>query len=128
VAKFASVDLVDFLEDRTHGAAGWPHVTAWLCRRRGGLFVALPQGVDDAAGLLRAVIEMAGDMGDVSDAISEALHPGGDMGEAVSPAEARHALERLDTLDAASARLRRGLNAIVADATASKGRKGGQGA
>ena len=35
VAESPTLDLIDALEDRTVGMPGWPHVTSWLCRRRG---------------------------------------------------------------------------------------------
>lgn len=121
VAEFATIDLIDALEDRTHGTAGWPLVTNWLCRRRGGVFVHLPQGSEDGDGLMRTVIEMAGDLGDVSDAVAHALSPSSEAGEQVSRVEALAALERLAALDGTSARLRRSLTHII-DNHASKHR------
>jgi len=41
-ADFAPIDVIDAIEDMTHGAPGWPHVTLAMCRRRGGMFVKLP--------------------------------------------------------------------------------------
>lgn len=35
VAEFPTLNLIDALEERTVGYPGWPHVTAWLARRRG---------------------------------------------------------------------------------------------
>ena len=113
VADFPTLDLIDALEARTVGLPGWPHVTGWLCRQRGGLFVPLPEGGDDPAGLALGVVEMAGELGDVSRAVSDALRPDGDGGAAVTRAEARRALDELDALDAASARPRLGLAAIA---------------
>lgn len=106
VDKFATVDLVDFLEDRTVGLPGWPHVTNWLCHRRGGVFVPLPQGEDDADGMMVTVAELAGELGDVSRAISEAVCASGDGGRDVTRAEAAAALAELDGLDRTSAQLR----------------------
>lgn len=111
VAVYPTLDLIDALEARTVGWPGWPHVTTWLCRQRGGLFVPLPVMADDHAGLAMGVVEMAGELGDVSRAVSDALCPDGDGGRAVTAAERRRALEELDALDAASARLRLALNA-----------------
>ncbi len=113
VAEFPTLDLIDHLEARTVGLPGWPHVTAWLCRRRGGVFVPLPQGDEDGGGLMLTVIEMAGDLGDVSDAVTDALSPSGEAGRDVTPTEAQVALSKLDVLDAASARLRLSLNRIA---------------
>ncbi|WP_370169783.1 hypothetical protein [Sphingobium abikonense] len=106
VARFAPIDLIDHLEDCTHGAAGWPHVTSWLCRRRGGVFVPLPQGSNDADGMMRTVAEMAAEFGDVSRAVADAVCPNGPDGEEVNPTEARLALDALDDLDRVSAQLR----------------------
>lgn len=113
VAKFASVDLVDFLEDRTVGLPGWPHITGWLCRRRGGVFVPLPQGGADADGMMRTVAEMAAEFGDVSRAVADAVCPHGPDGEEVNAAEARTALAALDDLDRVSAQLRHKLQSKI---------------
>ncbi|WP_314717860.1 phage regulatory CII family protein [Sphingobium yanoikuyae] len=113
VAKFASVDLVDFLEDRTVGLPGWPHVTSWLCRRRGGVFVPLPRGGADADGMMRTVAEMAAEFGDVSRAVADAVCPHGPDGEEVNAAEARTALAALDDLDRVSAQLRHKLQSKI---------------
>lgn len=113
VAKFASIDLVDWLEDRTVGLPGWPHVTHWLCQRRGGVFVPLPQGDDDADGMMVTVAELAGELGDVSRAISEAVCASGDGGREVTSTEAAAALAELDGLDRTSAQLRLKLQAKI---------------
>src|SRR5688500_376488 len=42
MADFAPLDVIDALERSTDGLPGWPHVTLWLCRQRGGMFVKLP--------------------------------------------------------------------------------------
>lgn len=106
VAEFPTLDLIDALEDRTHGTAGWPMVTSWLCRRRGGIFVPLPTGSDDADGMMRTVAEMAAEFGDVSRAVTDAVCPHGPDGEVVTDAEARTALAALDNHDRVSAQLR----------------------
>ncbi|ETI63002.1 hypothetical protein C100_14915 [Sphingobium sp. C100] len=113
VARFAPIDLIDHLEDCTHGTAGWPHVTSWLCRRRGGVFVPLPLGRDDADGMMRTVAEMAAEFGDVSRAVADAVCPHGPDGEEVNPTEARRALDALDDLDRVSAQLRLKLAAKI---------------
>lgn len=113
VAKFASVDLIDFLEDRTVDLPGWPHITGWLCRRRGGVFVPLPQGGADADGMMRTVAEMAAEFGDVSRAVADAVCPHGPDGEEVNAAEARTALAALDDLDRVSAQLRHKLQSKI---------------
>ncbi|BBD01860.1 hypothetical protein [Sphingobium sp. YG1] len=106
VAEFPTLDLIDALEDRTVGLPGWPHVTNWLCHRRGGVFVPLPQGENDADGMMVTVAELAGELGDVSRAISEAVCASGDGGRDVTKAEAAAALAELDGLDRTSAQLR----------------------
>ncbi|SCW77402.1 hypothetical protein SAMN02927924_02794 [Sphingobium faniae] len=106
VAEFPTLDLIDDLEDRTVDMPGWPHVTHWLCRRRGGVFVPLPQGDDDADGMMRTVAEMAAEFGDVSRAVADAVCPHGPDGEEVNEREARFALDALDDLDRVSAQLR----------------------
>lgn len=113
VAEFPTLELIDALEDRTVGLPGWPHVTHWLCHRRGGVFVPLPQGEDDADGMMVTVAELAGELGDVSRAISEAVCASGDGGRDVTGAEAVSALAELDGLDRTSAQLRLKLQAKI---------------
>ena len=113
VAEYPTLDLIDTLEDRTVGLPGWPHVTHWLCHRRGGVFVPLPQGEDDADGMMVTVAELAGELGDVSRAISEAVCASGDGGRDVTSAEAAAALAELDGLDRTSAQLRLKLQAKI---------------
>ncbi|WIW88986.1 hypothetical protein K3M67_03110 [Sphingobium sp. V4] len=113
VAEFPTLDLIDSLEDRTVGLPGWPHVTNWLCRRRGGVFVPLPQGEHDADGMMLTVAELAGELGDVSRSISDAVSASGDGGRNITVAEAHAALAELDGLDRTSAQLRLKLIAKV---------------
>lgn len=87
------LDLIDLLEDRTVGHPGWPHVTNWLCRRRGGVFVPLPEGPLGTEAITGCVFEMAAELGDVSRCIGEALSDG-----EVSPKEAAAANLELDQL------------------------------
>jgi len=118
VAESPTLDLIDALEDRTVGMPGWPHVTGWLCRRRGGVFVPLPQGDDDADGMMLTVAELAGELGDVSRAVSEAVSTTGDGGRDVTEQEALAALRELDGLDRTSAQLRLKLSAKLKGAKA----------
>lgn len=113
VAEYPTLDLIDLLEDRTVDLPGWPHVTSWLCRRRGGVFVPLPQGGADADGMMRTVAEMAAEFGDVSRAVADAVCPHGPDGEEVNAAEARTALAALDDLDRVSAQLRHKLQSKI---------------
>lgn len=113
VAEYPTLDLIDALEERTVGLPGWPHVTTWLSRRRGGVFVPLPQGEPDAEGIMLTVAELAGELGDVSRAVSEAVSASGDGGREVTADEARAALRELDGLDRTSAQLRHKLKAHI---------------
>ncbi|WP_289145220.1 hypothetical protein [uncultured Sphingobium sp.] len=113
VAEYPTLDLIDLLEDRTVGLPGWPHVTSWLCRRRGGVFVPLPRGGADADGMMRTVAEMAAEFGDVSRAVADAVCPHGPDGEEVNASEARTALAALDDLDRVSAQLRHKLQSKI---------------
>lgn len=88
VPIFPPLDLIDLLEDRTVGHPGWPHVTSWLCRRRGGVFVPLPAASIDAEAITGCVIEMAAELGDVSRSVSDALSGTGAGGTAILPSEA----------------------------------------
>jgi len=111
VEESPTLDLIDRLEDRTVGLPGWPHVTGWLCRRRGGVFVPLPQDEDDADGMMRTLAELAGELGDVSRAISDAVSADSEGGRDITRAEALSALAELDGLDRTSAQLRLKLTA-----------------
>lgn len=113
VAKFATIDLIDRLEESTVGLPGWPHITSWLCRRRDGVFVPLPKGGADADGMMRTVAEMAAEFGDVSRAVADAVCPHGPDGEEVNETEARTALDALDDLDRVSAQLRHKLQSKI---------------
>lgn len=81
---FIPLDAIDALEARTEGLPGWPHVTQWLCRRRGGIFLRLP---DLAAGGCwgRMVASLAKKAGDLVSGVCGDLADDND----VSPAEAR---------------------------------------
>lgn len=61
VAAFPPLDVIDTLEARTHGTDGWPHVTSWLCRRRGGIFLALPRATGTGARWGRLAAELTKD-------------------------------------------------------------------
>jgi hypothetical protein len=113
VARFAHVDLIDRLEDSTVGLPGWPHVTSWLCRRRGGVFVPLPQAEDDADGIILTVAELASELGDVSRSIAEGVSASSEGGTAITQTEAERALAELDGLDRTSAQLRMKLQTLT---------------
>ena len=113
VAEYPTLDLIDHLEDRTVGLPGLPHVTSWLCRRRGGVFVPLPEGDDDGDGMMRTVAELAAELGDVSRAVSDAVRTDSDGGRDITETEAAAALRELEGLDRASAQLRRKLITVL---------------
>jgi len=85
---FAPIDVVDFLEARTHGAPGWPHVTDWLCRRRGGVFLPLPDGEAPPGQWTGFVAALAEQAGGLTSGICTDLADDHD----VTPAEARRRL------------------------------------
>lgn len=97
---FLTIAEVDALEARTQGMPGWPQVTNWLCRRRGGVFVILPRAdsEDDAA---QCIIEMMSELGDVSREITTSL-----ADREISAREAKRILDQLDDVDRVSSRLR----------------------
>lgn len=96
------------IEAIAHGAAGHPHISRALASMAGYVLVRQPQGMEDADGLMRSVIELTSELGDVSHSIAAALSD-----DAVSAAEAHAALKELDELDVASANLRLKLWAIA---------------
>lgn len=107
--------MIDHLEDCTVGHPGWPHVTNWLCRRRGGVFVSLPQGPDDAGGIMESMVGIAGELGQVSRAVSDAVASASEGGAAIVAREARDILRELDEMDRTSATLRLRLNRIIGE-------------
>lgn len=75
---------IDLLGARVEGQ---PFILRAYCRQLGGVFVPLPEPQDDANGLTLSVVELAGDLGDLSDSIRAAISAQGDRGEEVSPRE-----------------------------------------
>jgi hypothetical protein len=85
---FIPLDAIDALEARTVGLPGWPHVTEWLCRRRGGIFLRLPSlGAGGCWGRMTATL--AKEAGDLTSGLCADLADDND----VSPAEARRRLK-----------------------------------
>jgi len=75
---------IDLLGQRSDGH---PFIVRALCRQVGGVFVPLPEPQDDADGLTLSVVELAGELGDLSNSVRMALCAHGDDGEAVSARE-----------------------------------------
>ena len=75
---------VDLLGSRVEGH---PFILRAMCRQLGGVFVPMPEPQDDANGLTLTVVELAGELGDLSDSIRSAISAQGEQGEAISPRE-----------------------------------------
>lgn len=76
---------IDLIGQRSEGH---PFIVRAMCRQLGGVFVELPEPSDeDDVGLTLTVVELAGEMGDLSDSVRAALCHRGEMGPAVSPRE-----------------------------------------
>jgi hypothetical protein len=86
---FPPLDVIDALEARTEGLPGWPHITRWFCRRRGGLFLPLP-GVGRTLGRWSVFIARLGrEAGELISGICTDLSDDNEL----SPAEARRRLK-----------------------------------
>ena len=103
---YIPLDLVDALEDLTFGLPGWPHITRWLCRRRGGVFVRLPDAVPGPKDLQCELGAVSKETGDVLVSLGEGLRDNSlDAAErAASRGEIAEAIERLVLLDMMLAR------------------------
>lgn len=88
MADFAPLDVIDALEDRTVGLPGWPHVTRWLCRQRGGEFVQLPDPNVSAPSWGKLVASIAKEHGELTSGVIADLDDND-----ISPAEARARLK-----------------------------------
>lgn len=104
IAAFLPSDAIEDLE----GAAGDPILTRHLARAAGCRLVPLPDLPDDEDGLMQSLAEITGELGDLAHAIRDAL-----ADSHVSPREGVAALDQLEDLDQASARLRTKLLRIV---------------
>ena len=91
-----------------HGQAGHPHILRARARLLGFLLIKLPECADDPDGLLQSVMELTAELGDVAQAINEAMRD-----RVVTDREARAALDQLSDLDQASAKLRLKLQSIA---------------
>lgn len=102
------------IEGLNHGRDGHPHILHALARIIGGhIVVQIPEDIGGGAGLVQSTLEIAKELGGLSSSISDAMHESSAAGEEVTSGEAQLALEHLDALDRASARLRRRLNDIA---------------
>lgn len=86
---FPPLDAIDALEARTVGLPGWPHVTRWLCRRRGGIFLLLPAAVRGLGKWSGFVARLGQEAGDLIAGICTDLSDDNEL----SPAEARRRLK-----------------------------------
>ncbi|CAD7335347.1 hypothetical protein FIV32_02250 [Sphingomonadales bacterium 58] len=75
---------IDLLGTRVEGQ---PFILRAYCRQMGGVFVPMPEAQDDANGLTLSVVELAGELGDLSNNIRTAISAHGEQGEAISPRE-----------------------------------------
>jgi len=99
------------IEAITHGAPGHPHMLRAIARLLDFLPVPLPSGIEDGQGLLRSVADIAAELGEVAQAIVDALSGDG----RVDAIEAGDVTVQLDQLDIASASLRLKRRAITGD-------------
>lgn len=105
---FAPLDVIDALEARTVGIVGWPHVTRWLCRRRGGEFVAVPDASAAPVALTALVADLVRSCGQFGAGILDA-------GDELGPGEAWRRLGDADDLVRIAVQLRHALQLRAAD-------------
>lgn len=97
-----------------HGTDGHPFILNAMARVIGGyVVVQLPEADADQPCLVRTLLDMTTELGDVSRAINDAMCSTSSGGTTVTPGEAVVIREHLDDLDRASARLRQRLDAIA---------------
>ncbi|WP_278983231.1 phage regulatory CII family protein [Sphingobium yanoikuyae] len=75
---------IDLLGQRQEGH---PFIVRAICRQLGGVFVELPEPQDDAGGMALTVVELAGELGDLSDSVRGALCERGEAGTEISRRE-----------------------------------------
>lgn len=75
---------IDLIGQRSEGH---PFITKAMCRQLGGVFVALPQAHGEGDGLTLTVVELAGELGDLSDSVRHALSAQGEAGAGISDRE-----------------------------------------
>lgn len=97
------------IESIGHGNSGHPHILRAYARLLGFVLIPQPEGPADADGLALSVMTLTSELGDVAQAINDALRD-----RVVTAGEVAVALEQLDELDQASATLRLKLKSLVA--------------
>jgi hypothetical protein len=107
---FAPLDVIDRLEDRTVGQQGWPHVTAWLCQRRGGVFVPLP----DSSGPPMPIVTLVSDLVRAVGQLGPALL---DLGAAPTAGEAWRRLGDADDVVRIAVQIQRQLQLLASEET-----------
>lgn len=106
-AIFPPADCALALDEAAVALGHGPEITRALCRELGGVFVLLPDCLADPDSLAGMVMELTHRLGDISQAMRQALGDGD-----VSPAEAQRLLDLQHEHDAVSAQLRLALEAI----------------
>lgn len=66
---------------------GHPFIVRAMCRQLGGVFVPLPETHGAGEGLTLTVVELAGELGDLSDNVRAAVSAQGEAGKAISARE-----------------------------------------
>lgn len=113
VREFMPIDVVDLIEESTVGLPGWPHITRELAKRRGMLLVPAPEVFSDDEQLMRSIVEITGELGQLSTCIAQALHTDSEAGHIVTAREAQAALLKADDLQNCVAALGVKLRQIV---------------
>lgn len=101
------------IDSLTHGHAGHPFILRARARLLGCLVIDLPDATDDDNQLLDNVTELTVSLGDTARSIHDALHPDGEEGPKVSPAEAITALARVEEHERSTAKLRKKLERLA---------------
>lgn len=74
--SFVPADVIADLEPLARERAGWPHVTQALCRRMGGVFVALPEVPPSSGRLLELMSSLSGEFNDATGTVCRGLADG----------------------------------------------------
>lgn len=76
--SFVALDVVASLEPLTRERSGWPHVTQELCRRMGGVFVAVsePDTCRNPDQLATMLARLSSEMNDTTGAVCRSLGDG----------------------------------------------------
>ena len=106
------VVTIDLLGQRSEGH---PFIVRALCRQLGGVFVQLAEPQDDADILTLTVVELAGELGDLSDSVRSALCVRGEAGEEISPRENEAIRADIHTMQETLAAMDRRLMAAAGD-------------